>query len=180
MGVEARFMKSNLPSPAFETVTLVDLSERQAAFVREYVERGGRPGAAADAAVAAGYARPGPEGRAAARVRASELLRNEKVLRLLRDELARKLNAGAALGVQTLIDLAQNAKSEQVRLSAARELVDRGHAPIVSRNASIVAKTSVEDLLARLDGQEAAEQQRAIIDVNPIDRGIEAESESID
>lgn len=170
-------MKSKLPGPAFETVTLADLSERQAAFVREYVERGGRPGAAADAAVAAGYARPGPEGRAAARVRASELLRNEKVLRLLRDELTRKLNAGAALGVQTLVDLAQNARSEQVRLGAARELVDRGHRPIVSRNASIVAKTSVEDLLARLDAQEATDQRGAIIDVNPTDRGTKTELE---
>jgi hypothetical protein len=85
-------------------------------------------------------------------VRASELLRNEKVLRLLRDELARKLNAGAALGVQTLIDLAQNARSEQVRLAAARDLVDRGFRPIVSRNATLTAR--VEDFIAQLDARE--------------------------
>jgi hypothetical protein len=170
-------MSDKLPALPPDTVMLADLSERQAAFVREYVERGGRPGAGADAAVAAGYAQPGREGRAAARVRASELLRNEKVLRFLRDELTRKLNAGAALGVQTLVDLCQNARSEQVRLSAARELVDRGHGPIVSRNASIVAKTSVEDLLARLDSREATEQQRPIVDVNPTDRSTKAEPE---
>jgi hypothetical protein len=134
-----------------ETVTIGDLSERQRAFVREFVERGGRPGAGPDAAVAAGYARPGRAGRAAARVRAFELLRNPEVLQVLRDELTRKLNAGAALGVATLIDLCQNARSEQVRLSAANSLIDRGHGPVISRNATIRASVSVEDLLERLD-----------------------------
>ena len=146
-------MSSTLPS---ETVTLADLNERQARFVREYVERGGRPGAAADAAVAAGYARPGKAGRAAARVRGSELLRNPKVLQFLRDEMARKLTAGAALGVQTLIDLCQNARSEQVRLAAANSLIDRGHAPVTSRNATVQAKASIEDIIDMLDAQERA------------------------
>lgn len=144
-------MRATSLRPAPETVTSRDLSERQAAFVREYVERGGSPGSAADAAVAAGYARPGPAGRAAARVRASELLRNPNVLQQLRDELARRLSTGAALGVQTLIDLCQNARSEQVRLSAANALIDRGYGPVMSRNASVQAHTSVEDLLAMLD-----------------------------
>ena len=119
-------MNKSRHTPPSKSVTLSDLSDRQAAFVREYVERGGRRGAAADAAVAAGYAQPGRAGRAAARVRASELLRNPDVLQALRDELTRKLNAGAALGVQTLMDLCQNARSEQVKLSAANSLIDRG------------------------------------------------------
>lgn len=144
-------MAQKLAPSTTKAVTIDDLSERQAAFVREFVERGGRPGAAADAAVAAGYARPGPEGRAAARVRASELLRNERVLRFLRDEITRKLNAGATLGVRVLIDLAENARSEQVRLSAANSLIDRGYAPVMSRNATLQASTSLEDLLERLD-----------------------------
>jgi phage terminase small subunit len=162
-------------------VTFADLSERQARFVREYVEHGGRPGAAADAAVATGYARAGKAGRAAARVRAHELLRNPKVLNLLRDELARRLSAGAALGVQTLIDLCQNARSEQVRLSAARELVDRGYGPIVSRNATIRAETSIEDLLEMLDAKEAAAQQGPVIDAESISDGLqEVNGESVD
>jgi hypothetical protein len=37
-------------------VIIDNLSERQSRFVREYVERGGRPGAAADSAIAAGFA----------------------------------------------------------------------------------------------------------------------------
>jgi phage terminase small subunit len=141
---------------ASKSVTLADLSERRAAFVREYVERGGRPGAGPDAAVAAGYAKAGRAGRAAARVRASELLHNPEVLQALRDELARRLNAGAALGVQTLIDLCLNARSEQVRLSAANALIDRGFGPVMSRNAVIHATTSVEDIIERLDRQEAS------------------------
>jgi hypothetical protein len=156
--------------PTSESVTLDDLSERQAAFVREYVERGGRPGSAASAAQAVGYAKPGPAGRAAARVRASELLRNPKVLSALRDELTRKLNAGAVIGVQMLIDLCQNARSEQVRLGAARELVDRGYGPVISKNASVQVSTSVEDLFARLDAREAAERaSAAVVDGNVIE-----------
>jgi phage terminase small subunit len=162
-------MSSNLPS---EPVTLADLSERQARFVREYVERGGRPGAAADAAVAAGYARPGKAGRAAARVRGSELLRNPKVLQALRDELARKLTAGAALGVQTLTDLCLNARSEQVRLSAANSLIDRGHMPVMSRNATVQTKLSVEDWLEMIDAKEKArEAELATIDGEVLERG---------
>ena len=142
------------------SVTIADLTERQAAFVREYVERGGRPGAAADAAVAAGYAQPSKAGRAAARVRASELLHNPQVLQALRDELTRKLNAGATLGVQTLIDLCLNARSEQVRLSAANSLIDRGYGPVVSRSAVVQANTTLESMLAMLDSGEEANGDR--------------------
>ncbi|MGA7675851.1 MAG: hypothetical protein WCA78_12510 [Rhizomicrobium sp.] len=155
--------------PESKTVILADLSERQAVFVREYVERGGRPGAAVDAAVAAGYARPGRAGRAAARSRAYELLRNPKVLTALRDELTRKLNTGAALGVQVLIDLAQRAQSEQVRFSAARELVDRGYGPVVSRSANLNANASIEDFWARLDAMEAAAGQAPPVDGGAIE-----------
>jgi phage terminase small subunit len=143
-----------------QSVTMTDLTDRQAAFVREYVERGGKAGAAADAAVAAGYAQPGAAGRGAARVRAFELLRNTNVLQVLRDELTRKLSAGAALGVHTLIDLCQNARSEQVRLSAANSLIDRGFGPVMSRNATLHASTTVEDFLDMLDSQNAKSQPR--------------------
>jgi phage terminase small subunit len=139
-----------------ESVTFTDLSDRQAIFVREYVERGGRTGAAVDAAIAAGYARSGRSGRAAARSRAYELMRNPKVLSALRDELTRKLNAGAALGVATLMDLCQNARSEQVRASCANSLIDRGYGPVVSKNATIHANITVEDMLAKLDAAEKA------------------------
>lgn len=105
------------------------------------------------AARAAGYA---PTSPAAARVRAHELLRNPKVLAALRDEITRKLNAAAALGVSVLIELAQSGPP-QVRLSAAKELVDRGFGPVVSRSANLhaVSGPSIEDLLNELAEAEA-------------------------
>ncbi|MFT3810074.1 MAG: hypothetical protein QM698_09165 [Micropepsaceae bacterium] len=132
-----------------DSVTSGELSPRQAAFVREYVERGGRAGSAASAAQAAGYGRPGRGGRAAARVRASELLRQPKVLEALRAELTRKLSAGAALGVGVLIELAQSGPPN-VRLAAAKELVDRGYGPITSRNAHVHVGATLEEALARI------------------------------
>ncbi|KDA00952.1 terminase small subunit [Hyphomonas oceanitis] len=129
-----------------KNVSSGSLTDRQAAFVREYVDAGAKPGAGAKAALAAGYANGDP---IAARVRASELLRNPKVLSALRDELTRKLNAAAALGVGVLIDLAENAPPS-VRLQAAKELVDRGYGPVMSRNAHVVAATSIDALIMRL------------------------------
>lgn len=105
------------------TVTIPDLSERQAAFVAEYVKRGGKKGSATKAALAAGYSVNSPK---AARVRASELLRNPKIISALRDELMQRMNIAAVLGVNVLIDLAQNGPPH-VRLSAAKELIDRGY-----------------------------------------------------
>ena len=117
--------------------------------------------------------------RSAARVRASEFLRDPKVLQFLRDELTRKLNAAAVFGSAGAEDLAMNAQSEQVKLGAARELVDRGYGPIVSRNATVTAQVRIEDLLARLDAEEAFGRQ-PFIEVNPIDRGTEIEPENAD
>lgn len=141
-------MSRNLPEPNKDTpVTIEGLTEKQSAFVYAFMESGGGPGSAADAAQAAGYA---STSRAAARVRGSELLRNEKVLSAIRNGLTRKLNAAASLGVSVLIDLAQTG-TPSVRLQAAKELVDRGYGPIISRNAHVVANTSIEDLLAQID-----------------------------
>jgi len=53
-------------------------------------------------------------------------LRNPKVLQALRDEVARKLTAGAAIGVQTLTDLCLNAQRTGSPVS--RELLDRSRA----------------------------------------------------
>jgi phage terminase small subunit len=145
-----------------DVLTIAELDDRRAAFVRHYSESGGRPGSAADAAVAAGFAQPGPAGRAAARVRASQLLRDPKVLEVLRDELTRKLNAGATLGVFTLIDLCQNAKSERVRLSAAESLVDRGFGPVMSRTANLNVGMTIEDYIDRLSKLSDQEKTDAI------------------
>ena len=144
---------SQLPAPSpIETVTFAGLSDRQSAFVHAYVTLGGQRGAAASAAQTAGYS---PENRAAARVRASELLRNPKVLAVLRDELTRKLNVAATLGIEVLIELALDAPP-QVRLAAAKELLDRGYGPVVSRNAHIHSGVTIEELLSKLDEESAS------------------------
>ncbi|HEY5207871.1 MAG TPA: terminase small subunit [Stellaceae bacterium] len=131
-----------------ESVTLADLTERQAKFVQAYMERGTQRDGAIQAALAAGY---GDGDRAQAKSRAYELLHHHKILAALRDEISNKLSAAASIGVGVLIELAQSAGSEQVRLGAARELVDRGHGPIMSRNASGEPRgRTVEDFLAGL------------------------------
>ena len=89
-------------------------------------------------------------------------MHDSKVLAVLRDEISKKLSAAASLGVNVLIDLAQTAGSENVRLSAARELVDRGYGPVMSRNAPPPdpRKQSIEDFLNSLPlaGESHAEE----------------------
>lgn len=147
----------------------------QARFVTAYAELSTSKGGAAAAAIAAGYGHG--KNRSAAKARASELLRNPKVLSALRDELTRKLNAGAAVGVQTLVDLSLHARSEQVRLGAARELVDRGYGPVMSRNATIHATTSVEDFLLQLDARDRAAAAQPVLDCQAAPEGVDSDRE---
>jgi hypothetical protein len=146
---------TDLTARRSESVTMEDLTQKQAAFVREYVQRGGRPGAGPDAAQAAGYAHGD---RDAARVRAAELLRHPKVLAVMRDELTKKLNAAATLGVDVLVELASDKTvPPATRLAAARDLVDRGHMPIASRfaHAHLHAVRSIEDVLDMIEREDA-------------------------
>lgn len=151
------------------SVMLDDLPPRKQAFVRAYLDNldagnVGR-GSVADAVQAAGLA----GNRNAARVRAHELMRDPAVLSALHNEQIRKLNAGGALGVAVLIDLARNAKSEPVRLQAAAQLVDRSPlGPVPSRSMSLHANVSIEELLTQLDGagpQPGAGIEGAYVDV---------------
>lgn len=141
------------------------LDEREALFVVEYVARSGTAGAGADAALAAGYSNGN---RNAAHSMASRLLRRPNVLRAIKDETGQRLAAAAPVGVAVLENLAQSARSEQVRLAAANSLVDRGYGPVVSRSAVIRADTTVEDLLDKLEKKERAQSQEAMIDVTPL------------
>ena len=151
-------MSRNLPEPKEENpVTFDGLTERQSAFVVAYAESGGGPGAAATAAQAAGYAKTS---RAAARVRGHELLRNPKVLEALRDELTRRLNAAATLGVAVLAELAADKNTPAAtRLSAAKDLIDRGHGPIASRWKVDHTVRTIEDILAEIDSAEDSNER---------------------
>lgn len=160
---------TDLTARRSESVTMEDLTQKQAAFVREYVQRGGRPGAGPDAAQAAGYAHGD---RDAARVRAAELLRHPKVLAVMRDELTKKLNAAATLGVDVLVELASDKTvPPATRLAAARDLVDRGHMPIASRfaHAHLHSVRGIEDIIAELDGEGST--NLAVIDAEFVDVG---------
>lgn len=140
---------------ADQGVKLTDLDSREKAFALAYVERGGRHGAGVEAALIAGLSPS--NNRAAARVRANEMLRDPKVLGFIKDELVRKINTAAAIGVDVLIELASDPNTPHAtRLAAARDLIDRSAiGPITSRNAHIHATTSIEDIIDRLDADEA-------------------------
>lgn len=168
-----RFRK-NLPAATTTTSATVlpdkpafaELNEREAAFVVQYVALSGTRGAGAEAALAAGYSSSG--NRDAAHSTASRLLRRPAVLRAIKDETGRRIATAAPLGVAVLENLAQWARSEQVRLSAARELVDRGYGPVVSRNANtnVNINTGIEALLKKA---EEAKRQGIVIDVPEVE-----------
>ena len=138
-----------------KAVTQGDLSKRERTFVRELIETGqGRRGAAVDAVIAAGYT----SNRNAARVRAYELLHSSHILEALREESTRRLHAGAALATSVLLDLAASATSEQVRLAASKELLDRSIGPIPSRasvQVGVQIDNSAEALLEALENYKA-------------------------
>ena len=165
------------PLPA-DTVTLEQLSPRKRAFIVAYLENvdAGHmgQGSAPDAVQAAGIS---VDNRKAARVRAWELMRDPEVLAVLRDELTKKLAAGAAIGIAVIVDLALNAKSEQVKLQAASQLVDRSPiGPVISKSASVNVGVPMEAWLERLDAEDA----RAPIRTEQAYGGDVIEGEAID
>lgn len=137
---------SNLPAVA----SFDDLTPAQRDFVESYLSLDGRAGAEVDAALSVGL---GNGERAKAARAARDMMRNPRVLSAIRSELSNRFTGSAALGLSTLIDLARSARSEQVRLSAAKELLDRGVGPVMSRSAVLSASMRVEDLIAQLDGE---------------------------
>lgn len=94
------------------------LTPLQARFVREYISNGGTN--ATRAAIVAGYSFKGVH------VTAHKLLRNENILAEIKDQASRMLHAGVALGARVLVEMAESARSESVRMQAAQALLDRG------------------------------------------------------
>lgn len=116
-----------------------------------------------EAALAAGLSPSG--NRAAARVRSNEMLRDPKVLGFIKDELVRKINTAAAIGVDVLIEVASDPNtSHATRLAAARDLIDRSAiGPIVNRTAHLHANaSSIEDVLEAIE----AEERGGVIDAD--------------
>jgi phage terminase small subunit len=122
------------------------LLPRERKFVQHLLDGLGKR----DAAVAAGY----PPGSAA--VNASRLLSRERVLTLLREGAEKKLHAGAAIGANVLLELAEKAKSEDVRLRAAAALLAHsGLQPVTKHQTTHV----IED---RRTDRELLEHARAL------------------
>lgn len=128
--------------------TFPELNEREALFVAHYAMSSGAPCTGANAALAAGYSNGN---RDAAHSMASRLLRRPAVLRAIKEELGRRITSSAVAGVATLEQLAQSARSEQVRLAAANSLIDRGYGPVMSRsaNTNVNLNGGIESLLKK-------------------------------
>jgi phage terminase small subunit len=96
-----------------------ELSEKQRRFVQIYLEQPLRSGASV--AVAAGY----KSGTNCTRVEAFRQLRNERVLRAIREELDKRFRSDAVIGRAVLMEIALDKEHPQ-RLKAATALLDRG------------------------------------------------------
>ena len=92
------------------------LTDKQTAFVHEYVLNGGR---AEDAAIAAGYA------KASARSEASRILKLPHIQQELVRETLTRLGLAAPQALSTVMRLSEGARSEYVQLQAAQDLLDR-------------------------------------------------------
>jgi len=118
-------MKPEVPAPT------TDLTEKQSAFVQAYVSNGGN---GTKAAISAGYARSG------AKQEASRLIRNPKVQQAIAQEMQSAFGLAAVQAFAQLSRLLTRAKSEYVRLEAAKDLLSRaGYSltnPLLSRGSS--------------------------------------------
>jgi hypothetical protein len=95
-----------------------ELSEKQRRFVQIYLEQPLRSGASV---AAAGY----KSGTNGIRVEAVRQLRNERVLRAIREELDKRFRSDAVIGRAVLMEIALDKEHPQ-RLKAATALLDRG------------------------------------------------------
>jgi hypothetical protein len=92
------------------------LTTRQSRFIDNLLAGGV---SAKQCAIDAGYS------ERSAKVEASRLLKNSKVLHILHQRAKKVLGVRAITALQTVSNLSQNANSEYVRLEASKDLLDR-------------------------------------------------------
>ena len=128
-------------------LTIASLTDpREAAFVAALFDLGG-PQHGAEAAMRAGYAAtPDEAARAAA-----FLLGSTRIARCIVGEIKSRFDVAAGAAFSTLLSICVNGRSEQARISAAQEILNRSLGPIPSRSVFVTAHTTIEDLLDRLD-----------------------------
>ena len=98
------------------------LTEKQKAFVVNYVSNGANR---RKAVISAGYSESGVD------VEGHRLLSLPHIQQAIRKEAENHLNAHVGIAAKVLVDLAQNSKSDSVRLQAVQALLDRGGLPFV-------------------------------------------------
>jgi hypothetical protein len=93
-----------------------ELTEKQAAFVKEYVSNGGNGKAAA---IAAGYS------EATAHSIAVQLKRNPLIQQAVQKEIVTQMGYAAVPALARIVQLVDGARSDYVRLEAAKDLLNR-------------------------------------------------------
>ena len=119
------------------------LTDKQQDFVRYYVENGGN---ASKAARDAGY------GESSAHATAWHMLRQNHIMEAVKYETLRAIAIRVPLAQAILVDLAENAQNESVKLKAAEALLDRGGLQLAqSLNLHVrpVDERTDEELIAR-------------------------------
>tara|TARA_Y100001938_G_C8030646_1_gene400443 strand:- start:264 stop:638 length:375 start_codon:yes stop_codon:yes gene_type:complete len=92
------------------------LTTRQQAFIDNLLTNGGT---ATQCAIKAGYS------KRSAKVEASRLLKQDKVLKALQTQAMKSLGYRSISALDTVSNLSQNANSEYVRLEASKDILDR-------------------------------------------------------
>ena len=92
------------------------LTTRQQAFIDNLLTNGGT---ATQCAIKAGYSKK------SAKVEASRLLKQDKVLKALQQQAMKTLGYRSISALDTVSNLSANANSEYVRLEASKDILDR-------------------------------------------------------
>jgi hypothetical protein len=96
-----------------QDTALEGLTDRQAAFISAYVANGGKVGLAA---TRAGYT---------SKNEGSRLLRDPKIVKAIQTLMQDAIGVHAVAALGTVVKLARSAKSDYVKLEAAKDLLDR-------------------------------------------------------
>ena len=119
-------------------LTIASLTDpREAAFVAALFDLGG-PQHGAEAAMRAGYAGTSDEAARAA----AFLLGSTRISRCIVGEIKARFDVAAGAAFSTLLSICVNGRSEQARISAAQEILNRSLGPIPSRSVTLTAQTS--------------------------------------
>ncbi len=125
-------------SPGFEKIE--GLTAKRTLFAIFYGPREGLPGAKADAAAFAGYS---PGDRNAQSTRATELLALPKMQTALEESVPSRRAYAGRLGLNVVIQIAEEESDAIIRKGAAIELMDRAWGKPISKAAIAVAEGSV-------------------------------------